>query len=73
MPLPKIATPTYELELPSTKETVEYRPFLYLQYGTDFRMQLGKNGIVFLYYGYNRFTQYFCRKFASASSPSSVM
>ena len=28
MPLPKIATPTYELELPSTKETVEYRPFL---------------------------------------------
>ena len=28
MPLPKIATPTYELELPSTGETVEYRPFL---------------------------------------------
>ena len=28
MPLPKIATPTYELELPSTEETVQYRPFL---------------------------------------------
>ena len=28
MPLPKIATPTYELELPSTGETIEYRPFL---------------------------------------------
>jgi len=28
MPLPKIATPTYELELPSTGETIQYRPFL---------------------------------------------
>ena len=28
MPLPKIATPTYELELPSTGELVTYRPFL---------------------------------------------
>jgi TusA-related sulfurtransferase len=28
MPLPKIATPTYELELPSTEKTVNYRPFL---------------------------------------------
>ena len=28
MPLPKIATPTYELELPSTGKTVQYRPFL---------------------------------------------
>ena len=28
MPLPKIATPSYELELPSTGETVQYRPFL---------------------------------------------
>ena len=28
MPLPKIATPTYELELPSTGATVKYRPFL---------------------------------------------
>ena len=28
MPLPKIATPTYELELPSTEETIQYRPFL---------------------------------------------
>ena len=28
MPLPKIATPTYELVLPSTDETVQYRPFL---------------------------------------------
>lgn len=28
MPLPKISTPTYELELPSTGETVKYRPFL---------------------------------------------
>ena len=28
MPLPKIAAPTYELELPSTGETIQYRPFL---------------------------------------------
>ena len=28
MPLPKIATPTYEMELPSTGEAVQYRPFL---------------------------------------------
>lgn len=28
MPLPKIATPIYELELPSTKKTIKYRPFL---------------------------------------------
>ena len=28
MPLPKIATPKYELELPSTGETVQFRPFL---------------------------------------------
>ena len=28
MPLPKIATPTYELVLPSTEKTVRYRPFL---------------------------------------------
>jgi len=28
MPLPKISTPTYELELPSTGETIRYRPFL---------------------------------------------
>jgi len=28
MPLPKIATPTYELELPSTGGTIKYRPFL---------------------------------------------
>ena len=28
MPLPKIVTPTYELELPSTGKTVQYRPFL---------------------------------------------
>ena len=28
MPLPKISTPSYELELPSTGETVNYRPFL---------------------------------------------
>jgi hypothetical protein len=28
MPLPKIATPQYELELPSTKKTIKYRPFL---------------------------------------------
>jgi hypothetical protein len=28
MPLPKIATPVYELELPSTGETIQYRPFL---------------------------------------------
>jgi hypothetical protein len=28
MPLPKIATPVYELELPSTGKTIEYRPFL---------------------------------------------
>jgi hypothetical protein len=28
MPLPKISTPTYELELPSTGEIIRYRPFL---------------------------------------------
>ena len=28
MPLPKIATPTYELELPSTKQKIKFRPFL---------------------------------------------
>jgi len=28
MPLPKISTPTYELELPSTGQTIKYRPFL---------------------------------------------
>ena len=28
MPLPKISTPTYELELPSTGKPVKYRPFL---------------------------------------------
>ena len=28
MPLPKISTPTYELELPSTGQSIYYRPFL---------------------------------------------
>ena len=28
MPLPKIATPTYSLELPSTGKSINYRPFL---------------------------------------------
>jgi len=28
MPLPKIATPTYELILPSNKKAIKYRPFL---------------------------------------------
>jgi len=28
MPLPKLVVPEYELELPSTRETVKYRPFL---------------------------------------------
>lgn len=28
MPLPKISTPIYELELPSTKKAIRYRPFL---------------------------------------------
>lgn len=28
MPLPTIATPTYELELPSIKKNISYRPFL---------------------------------------------
>lgn len=28
MPLPKINTPTYELDLPSTGKTIKYRPFL---------------------------------------------
>ncbi len=28
MPLPKISTPTYELELPSTGQEIQYRPFL---------------------------------------------
>ena len=28
MPLPKISTPTYELELPSSGQSIQYRPFL---------------------------------------------
>jgi hypothetical protein len=28
MPLPKLVTPTYELELPSTGQKIKYRPFL---------------------------------------------
>jgi hypothetical protein len=28
MPLPKLVAPTYELVLPSTEETIKYRPFL---------------------------------------------
>ena len=28
MALPKLNTPTYELELPSTSEIIKYRPFL---------------------------------------------
>jgi hypothetical protein len=28
MPLPRISTPTYELELPSTGQLIKYRPFL---------------------------------------------
>jgi len=28
MPLPKISTPTYELELPSSEQSIKYRPFL---------------------------------------------
>ena len=28
MPLPKIAVPTYELEVPSLKKNIKYRPFL---------------------------------------------
>ena len=28
MPLPKINTPTYELELPSLERKIKYRPFL---------------------------------------------
>jgi hypothetical protein len=28
MPLPKISVPTYELQLPSTEQTIKYRPFL---------------------------------------------
>ena len=28
MALPKLTTPTYELEIPSSKEKIEYRPFL---------------------------------------------
>ena len=28
MPLPKIETPTFELELPSTGDKIKYRPFL---------------------------------------------
>ena len=28
MPLPKVSTPTYELELPSTGKEIQYRPFL---------------------------------------------
>ena len=28
MALPKLTTPTYELEVPSTDEKISYRPFL---------------------------------------------
>ena len=28
MPLPKIVTPTYSLEIPSIKKEIKYRPFL---------------------------------------------
>ena len=28
MPLPEIVTPTYELEVPSSKKKLKYRPFL---------------------------------------------
>ena len=28
MPLPKIVTPTFELDLPSSGKTINYRPFL---------------------------------------------
>ena len=28
MPLPKLVTPTYELEVPSTGKKIKYRPFL---------------------------------------------
>lgn len=28
MPLPKVSTPTYELEIPSIKKQIKYRPFL---------------------------------------------
>ena len=28
MALPKLSTPTYELEIPSTKKKIKYRPFL---------------------------------------------
>ena len=28
MPLPKIATPTFELVIPSTGKKIKYRPFL---------------------------------------------
>ena len=28
MPLPRIAAPTYELELPSSGKSIQYRPFL---------------------------------------------
>ena len=31
MALPKIATPTYELTVPSNKDTLKYRPFLVKQ------------------------------------------
>ena len=31
MPLPKIATPTYELVLPSTGKKIKYRPFLVIE------------------------------------------
>ena len=27
MALPKLSTPTYELEIPSTKKKIKYRPF----------------------------------------------
>lgn len=28
MPLPKVSTPIYEMEIPSLKKNIKYRPFL---------------------------------------------
>jgi hypothetical protein len=39
MPLPTIATPTYELTLPSTGKKIKYRPFLVKEEKFKLRLQ----------------------------------
>ena len=43
MALPKLNTPTYELELPSTGEKIKYRPFLVKEQKILLMAQQGKD------------------------------